>query len=461
MGLTDILIMDFDPTSCSVDSCGRIANMLPKFLPDSEVAVQTGFHVSSTKIPSFSPDLILLKSSLTEDLHQTLKTLKEEWSTENVLGIFCTNQDAPSAKYQAVANDLEDFLFCPFEDMELLLRIYRLMQGKGTVVTDLPDIPITASSRFEGLVGESESFLQIIEKIPSVARSDATVLIAGDTGTGKENVARAIHYQSPRHAKPFVPINCGALPDQLIENELFGHVRGAYTGASSSEDGLLAEAQGGTLFLDEVDALIPSAQVKLLRFLQDHEYRPLGSPRSRTADVRIVAATSANLLKQVQMKQFRSDLYYRLHVITLHLPRLCERIEDIPLLANHFLRQHGHESLRFAPGCLKKFLAYDWPGNIRELEGIIQRGIIMTSSPILQPRDIELPSSCNGNESGDESFRQAKTRAIEQFERNYLIEILSSHNGNVTRAAKSAGKERRSFQRLLRKHGLDRRTFQV
>ena len=461
MGLSDILVLDFDPDSCPVDHCGQIAKLLPKLLPDSEIVTQTGFTAPSAVTTSFSPALILLKSCLTENFHPAIQALKEKWRVDSVLGIFCANSRKADAVCQAITEDLEDFLFCPFEEIELLLRVRRLLQAKGGITTDLPPMQLKAPSRFEGLVGQSKLFLQIIEKIPSIARSDATVLIAGETGTGKEIVARAIHYQSPRHAKPFVPVNCGALPDHLIENELFGHVQGAYTGASSSETGLLAEAEGGTLFLDEVDALSSSAQVKLLRFLQDREYRPLGSSRSCTADVRIIAATSANLLKQVQLKQFRSDLYYRLHVVTLHLPRLCERLEDIPLLANHFLRQHGHDNSRLSQGCLPKLVDYDWPGNIRELEGVIQRGIVMTSSPTLQPKDIELPGSNHGNRSGDESFSHAKTRAIEQFERSYLINVLAMHKGNITRAAKSAGKERRSFQRLLHKHGLNRRTFQA
>jgi len=461
MGSSDILIMDLDPNSCSVDHCGQIAALLPKLVPESEIVIRTDINVPFETRTSFAPDLILLKSCLTENLHQEVQILKEEWKANSVLGIFCANSRAPSAVCQAMAEYLEDFLFCPFEELELLLRVQRLLQSSGKFTTDLPDLPLISPVRFEGLVGKSKSFLRIIEKIPNVAFSDATVLITGETGTGKEIVARAIHYQSPRHAKPFVPVNCGALPDHLIENELFGHVQGAYTGASSSEKGLLAEAEGGTLFLDEVDALSPSAQVKLLRFLQDREYRPLGSARSRTADVRIIGATSANLLKQVQVKKFRSDLFYRLHVVTLHLPRLCERIEDIPLLANHFLRRHGHGSLRLAQDCLPKLVDYNWPGNIRELEGVIQRGIVMTSSPTLQPKDIELPELDHGNGSGDESFSQAKTRAIEQFERSYLINILTTYKGNITRAAKSAGKERRSFQRLLYKHGLNRRAFQT
>jgi DNA-binding NtrC family response regulator len=290
------------------------------------------------------------------------------------------------------------------------------------------------------------------------------VLIAGETGTGKELVARAIHYQSPRQGKPFIPVNCGALPDHLFENELFGHTKGAYTDASSPEKGLVAEAEAGTLFLDEVDTLSASAQVKLLRFLQNREYRPLGSSKSITADVRILAATNADLRQQVQTKRFREDLYYRLNIVALRLPPLRERPEDIPLLADHFLRRYashyGRGSLQFAAAALHKLVAYPWPGNVRELESVIQRAVLLAPCPVLQPDDIDLHLSYQCTVSEPESFHTAKARAIEQFERTYLNTLLTAHQGNVTHAAKHTGEARRSLQRLLKKHGLNRCTFQ-
>jgi DNA-binding NtrC family response regulator len=314
-------------------------------------------------------------------------------------------------------------------------------------------------------VGESACFLRVIEKISPLARSEATVLILGETGTGKELFARAIHYHSPRKGKPFIPVNCGALPDHLVENELFGHTKGAFTDASSAEKGLLAEAEGGTLFLDEIDTLSASAQVKLLRFLQDREYRPLGSAKSRIADVRIIAATNADLRQQVQAKRFREDLYYRLKILSLSLPPLRERVEDIPLLATHFLTrygsQYGQGSVRLSSGALQKLRAYPWPGNVRELEGVIQQAVILASSSTLRPDDLDLPSPYPSRVSEGDSFREAKTQAIGQFERAYLIDLLATHEGNVTRAAKSAGKERRAFQRLLQKYDLNRCAFQT
>jgi len=316
----------------------------------------------------------------------------------------------------------------------------------------------------ESLVGDSECFLQVIEKIPRIAQSDATVLISGETGTGKELFARAIHYTSPRQAKPFVPINCGALPDHLFENELFGHAKGAFTDASSAEHGLLGLTEGGTLFLDEIDTLSPSGQIKLLRFLQDREYRPLGSGRTLVADVRIIAASNADLEPSRAAKVFREDLYHRLHVLVLSIPPLRERVDDIAFLAKHFLvkygAQHALGSVHLAPGALRKLISYPWPGNVRELESQIQRPLVLTSTSILQATDIDLPSICHSCQSSeDTSLREAKARAIEQCEFTYLTKVLAAHQGNVSRAAKAAGKERRAFQRLLRKHGLERRPF--
>jgi DNA-binding NtrC family response regulator len=314
-----------------------------------------------------------------------------------------------------------------------------------------------------GLVGESELFLRVIQQMLQVAHSDVTMLLTGETGTGKEVVARGIHYCSPRQDKPFVPVNCGALPDHLVENELFGHVKGAYTDASAPEKGLVTEAEEGTLFLDEVDSLSTSAQVKLLRFLQDRTYRPLGSARSMTANVRIIAATNANLWQQVQAKRFREDLYYRLHVMTLQLPPLRERTDDVPRLATYFLHRYGAQYGRglqhFSAAALHKLMEYSWPGNIRELETVVQRAVLLTPTSVLHADNIELPVSHQSAVSENNSFRAAKARVIERFERNYLVHLLSAHQGNITHAAKQAGKERRAFTRLMQKYGLQRYTF--
>jgi DNA-binding NtrC family response regulator len=258
-------------------------------------------------------------------------------------------------------------------------------------------------------------------------------------------------------------VNCGSLPDNLLENELFGHVKGAYTDASTSESGLLRSAEGGTLFLDEVDTLSMGSQIKLLRFLQDHEYRPLGSAASLTADVRVVAATNSNLRTLVEARAFREDLFYRLNILSLRIPALRTRLEDIPALAVHFLerfRPRGRTcALRFSPAAMQKLVGHDWPGNIRELEGVLQRAVVLCRTPVVTTADIDFNLDRVEPELGRTSLRAAKQTAIEHFERLYLIDLLDNHGGNISRAAKEAGKERRSLQRLIRKYNLDREQF--
>ncbi len=411
------------------------------------------------------PELIFLLPASTEALSQEVYTLRRRWNTTPILGLFCGERNAPATAWYSLLDNLDDFLSCPIRAIDLYPRVWRLVQGKNETSTTRQAGEVKTQLYVEGMVGESGPFLQVIQKILGVAHSDATVLLAGETGTGKELVARAIHYQSPRQNKPFVPVNSGALPDHLVENELFGHTKGAYTDASSPEQGLVAEAEGGTLFLDEVDTLSASAQIKLLRFLQDHEYRPVGSSKCITANVRIVAATNADLWQLVQAKRFREDLYYRLYVLALHIPPLRERTEDIPRLATHFLRRYGiqysREPQHFSAAALHKLMLHSWPGNVRELETVVQRTVLLTSSSVLRPDDIELSIPPQTAVPADDSFREAKARAIAQFERTYLINLLSAHRGNVTHAAKQAGKERHAFIRLMQKYGLHRYAFRA
>jgi DNA-binding NtrC family response regulator len=290
------------------------------------------------------------------------------------------------------------------------------------------------------------------------------VLMTGATGTGKEMCARAIHYLSSRSNKPFIPLNCGSIPSELFENELFGHEPGAYTDARSARRGLIAEAEGGTLFLDEVDTLSPSAQIKLLRFLQDRQYRPLGASAYRQADIRVVAATNQNLAYKVQERAFREDLYYRLRVVTLSLPSLRERQEDILLLALHFLQTSAHEYnrpvRRFSQNAIQKLMSYAWPGNVRELENIVRQAVVLADKSVITEHDVHLPTDAvTPSQPSIEPLKVAKSRMIESFERNYLRTILSACNGNISQAAREAKKDRRAFFALLKKYGLTNAKF--
>ncbi len=350
-----------------------------------------------------------------------------------------------------------DFLTKPLKKIDVLPRLWRLLDQSSESETQ--SLRVKEELGMRHLVGESETFLTEIEKLPLVAKCDASVLISGETGTGKELCARAIHYLSRRAGGSFLPVNCGAIPVELIENELFGHVSGAFTGAKTSRRGLIDEANGGTLFLDEIDCLPLMAQVKLLRFLQEKEYRPLGATKTLKADVRVIAATNVNCEAAVREGKLRQDLYYRLNVIQLRLPLLRDRREDIPLLAHHFLNKYATEFEKqvsgFSPDAIRKLILYDWPGNVRELEHVIMRAMVLSTKPIICAANISISES----EPLPESFQEAKNRMVEQFEKTYIKGLLLSNHCNISRSARAAQKNRRAFWELIRKHHISVQTL--
>jgi DNA-binding NtrC family response regulator len=323
------------------------------------------------------------------------------------------------------------------------------------------------------LIGEAPAFLKAIGQIPAIAASGATVLISGETGTGKELVAHAIHYMSARAQFPFVAVNCGSLPDTLLEDELFGHERGAFTHAEARREGLIAQAEQGTLFLDEIDTMAPKAQVDLLRVLQDRRYRVIGANRERDANVRVVAATNVSSDLLLRSGTFRADLYYRLSVFTITLPPLRARKEDIMPLAAHFLLKHAPDrdcKAAFSLNAVASLLAWDWPGNVRELENAVIRGIHLSSNGLIDEADLGLvcPSSepCDTEAlrpdgDGPARYQAMKRAAIETFEKKYLLRLMSEYAGNVSQAARAAGKERRGLGKLLKKHRVDPKFFRT
>jgi transcriptional regulator with PAS, ATPase and Fis domain len=297
--------------------------------------------------------------------------------------------------------------------------------------------------------------LSVYKAIALVAESKTTVLIQGESGTGKELVARAIHAKGPRARAPFVAVNCGALTETLLESELFGYVRGAFTGATADKEGLLHAAQGGTLFLDEIPSTSPALQVKLLRVLQQEEYTPVGGTKSLTTDVRVIAASNQNLESLVAEGRFRKDLYYRLNVVTIVVPPLRERPEDIPKLIAHFVRRmraDGVAAPRLSARALDRLIAYSWPGNVRELENTIERLALFSRGRTIAEEDLP------------EKFRETKPRgedslfeglpSLEEIERRYLLHVLSRVGGNRTRAAEILGIDRRTLYRMLERHGV-------
>jgi len=314
------------------------------------------------------------------------------------------------------------------------------------------------------ILGQSKAIRELRRAIDRLSRYPVCVVISGETGTGKELAARAIHYLSPRATKPFVPVNCGAIPDSLFENELFGHASGAFTDARTVQTGLVSEAEGGTLFLDEIGGVSVRSQVKLLRLLQDKEYKRLGDSTPHRADIRIIAATNKPLQSLVQGAGFREDLFYRLNVVTLTIPPLRERAEDIPLLTTHFVREYSREYGRSVQGMAKEamqeMMSYPWPGNVRELQNRIQRMIVMSDATVLGVDDTQLPrDNVPARESELEQFNLAKKKVIDSFERAYLIKLLAESRGNVVRAAERAGKSRTALWNILKRHGLSPKQF--
>ncbi len=313
------------------------------------------------------------------------------------------------------------------------------------------------------LIGSSGAMAALRAQIEKIAGVDVPVTVLGETGTGKELAVRAIHYLGTRSHRPFVPVNCGALPEALVESELFGHERGAFTDAKLVSDGLIGEAEGGTLFLDEVDTLSLKAQASLLRFLQDGSYRRVGGTRARQADVRVIVATNADLHERVEMRQFRRDLLYRLDVVTLRIPPLRERTGDALELAEAFLARlrtrYAKPSLSFHASSLAYLREHDWPGNVRELENAVHRAVLMSEDAwvLLGPASPVNGADAGGASDGDlRPFRTERAAAIATFEVDYLRRLLARANGNLSQAARLAGEERSAFGKLVRKHGLAR-----
>lgn len=356
-------------------------------------------------------------------------------------------------------NKLWGLLQAPFKDKEVEFFLNKVVVQDKYVDEHFIERNLRNQAKSEFIIGSSEAINQIKEKISQIASFDVNVMLTGESGTGKELCARMIHFLSGRFNKDFVPLNCGAIPFELFENELFGHKKGAYTHADSTERGLISAAEGGTLFLDEVESLPEAAQVKLLRFLEEKAYKPLGQSRYIQADVRIISAAKENLAGLIAEGRFREDLFYRLNVVEINLPPLRERREDIPLLAAYFLRRfialHNLHIKGIKKEALYRLLEYNWPGNIRELENIIQQAAITATDQWILPKDIQLGRKDDETTFSFEPFGPAKQRAIEKFEQNYIRKILRTFQGNIKRASQFAQKDRRAFYKLLEKHRID------
>jgi DNA-binding NtrC family response regulator len=345
----------------------------------------------------------------------------------------------------------------------------KLKLGTNTEVEISPaDVPVTMQGfdgeHFGQAIGGSRYMKELFGLLDRVSNTEATVLLEGETGTGKELLAEALHQRSARRAGPFVVVDCGALPRDLIGSELFGHVRGAFTGALNAKRGLIEEADGGTLFLDEVGELPLDLQPQLLRALEKREVRPIGEVRAKKVNIRVVAATNKNLPELVRSGQFREDLYFRLAVVRAQVPPLRKHKEDIPLLVRHFLRELKRDDFEIGPDVLAQLMAHDWPGNVRELRNVVERGLSLEGGalPIEVAGDVGTATNDAGNyQPGgmsrdvlEKPFKEAKGLLVESFEREYLTHLLQRHNGNISRAALEAGIDRNYIHRLVKKYNI-------
>lgn len=450
-----ILVVDDDPASCELLS---------------EIFAAQGWESEAAQTPEQALALAaraqfdLVVSDINLEAAQTgLDILRGLRGRAPV--ILVTGFGTLDAAVEASREGAWDFVSKPFKVEEVVATARRALQrapapdaGGGIVAEAL-----SARNEEAGLVGRSPAMIELYKEIARVAPSRSTVLVAGESGTGKELVARSIHKHSPRAAASFVPVNCGALTETLLEAELFGHVRGAFTGAERDRKGLWEEAEGGTLFLDEIGETSPVMQVKLLRALQEGEIKRVGAARSINVDARVVAATNRELEAEVKAGRFREDLFYRLSVVTLRVPPLRERRGDIPLLAERFLRRASLNAgragpLRFSGGAVASLAAYDWPGNVRELESAVEYAALRARGTEVAPED--LPPKLRTDE-----VRAAIARAplaslyedlpgLDELERRYLLHVLERTSGNRTRAAEVLGIDRRTLYRMAERFGV-------
>jgi DNA-binding NtrC family response regulator len=371
---------------------------------------------------------------------------------------------------EAMRRGAYDFITKPFDHETIVIRLEKALERSRLIRENYRlQRECRGQETFQKLVGNSEVMNRLYETIQMVAKTDLTVLITGESGTGKELVARAVHNMSNRGDQAFVAVNCPTLPENILESELFGYKKGAFTHAVQDKIGLFQEAHKGSLFLDEIGDITPAIQTKLLRVLQEKEIKPLGDTKSITVDVRIIASTNQNLEEKIKIGEFREDVYYRLNVLPVKLPALREHPEDIPLIANHLLEKHCEKLnkplKKISQELMDEFLKQPWEGNVRELENVIMQGILFSTTEQIKPRDLELKNirKSSGlrppNFSREMPYKTAKEEALREFNHNYIGHLLKDHNGNVTQAARQCGLERQALQQIMRRYQVNADEF--
>lgn len=411
-----------------------------------------GYHVSAANsiqsalslLQSIDIDLVITDLKMPEENGlELVRHVSENYKGVGILVV--TGFPSIEGAIESIRIGAEEYLVKSFTDKELYAAVERVLRKTSR----------TRKTRTEnlnqefGIIGESEQMYKVYNAINKVKVTDATVLITGESGTGKELVARAIHYGGKTSKAPFVPVNCGGIPDSLLESELFGHVKGAFTGAVETRAGFFQTADGGTIFLDEISNTSLAMQAKLLRVLQEKEFYMVGSKKPHKVNVRVVAATNVDLMQLVKQGSFREDLYYRLNIVSIELPPLRERGDDILLLTNFFLARYERElgrSIKFSPKALNALKSYAWPGNVRELQNLVHRLVIMADDAVIDVPDLP------------ESFRYSATRSrglnrkLEDVEREYILDVFAANDQNLSRTAETLGIDRKTLRERLRKY---------
>ena len=455
-----------------VDDEFEMLRFLKKLLERSgkysiETATRGQEALTKAKANNFSLVLSDVKMSGMSGM-ELLQELKK--IDHNIMVIMVTGYGTIDSAVEAIRHGAFHYITKPFDNNELLqivdraMELWRLQLGTKALQNHLD-----TKTQFPNIIGKSYVIRSVFDLISRIAPTPTTILITGESGTGKELVAKAIHYNSPRKDKKLVTIDCAALPETVLESELFGHVKGSFTGAIRDKKGLFEEANGGTIFLDEIGDIGLVTQMKLLRILQEGEFRAVGDVRTKKADIRIIAATNKDLKEKVRLKEFREDLYYRLDVVSIHLPPMRERKEDIPLLVSHFLNVFSKNMNKKIKGILPEvmnaLMNYEWPGNIRELENVIERLVTLAQAEILGIENVPSTMLERASQWNNEEdifllpYKNAKRRAIAEFNKRYLENALTNADGNVSKAARSSRIERQYFQQLLRKSSLRSEDF--
>jgi len=456
-----ILVVDDEMIVC--ESCKRI-------LEEEEYEVETVLSgkeaFDKMKVSPFDIVITDLKMPGIDGM-EVLRTFRKEYPDSII--IMITGFSTVETAVEAMKLGAFDYIPKPFTPDEVSIVVKKAIEKKSLMAENIYlRQELQEKYGFHNIVGKSKKMQEIYRVIAKVATTDSTVLIYGQSGTGKELIARAIHFNSPRREKQFVPVDCAVLSENLLESELFGHVRGSFTGAVTTKPGLFEVADGGTVFLDEVGNISLSIQAKLLRVLQEREFTPVGGTKAKKVDIRLIAATNKDLEKMIKEEAFREDLYYRLNIVPIYLPALRERQEDIPLLAVHFLKKYAEEMGKaikgFTPEAMEKLMRYSWQGNVRELENVIERTVVMIDDEMVRVEHLILPGQQEKeilenqipmtSDELKEIKKQVREKAVEEIERAFVLNALERHRWNVTKAAEEVGMLRPNFQALMRKYNL-------